>query len=170
MRKYIQSGIFLACALIFIRTAQGEDAMLPRGFIPVGNPECFGPPGQELENGSIYNYMDGGGIVYLDHGFRELVNCEFSNSLKGLITFDRFTMETEAQALAALADQRIAPEGGSPLPLSVPNKAYRFPPDYYLYLVLGKQLIYFHVNDDQLADTLDQFVTAVLKSMKENKE
>ena len=129
----------------------------------------YGPPEQKLANGSIFDYMDGGGIVYLDHGFRELVHCEFSDSRSGLITFDRFTMETAEQALAALADQRIAPEGGSPLPLNVPNKAYCFPPDYFIYMVRGEHLIYLHVNDDQLAETLDQFAAAILKSPKEKK-
>ena len=115
-----------------------------------------------MADGSIFDYMDGGGIVYLEHGFRELVHCEFSDSRTRRITFDRFTMETTAQALAALADERIAPAGGSPLPLNVPNKAYRFPPDYFIYMVLDKSLIYLHVDDDNLAEILVQFAADIL--------
>jgi hypothetical protein len=142
--------------------AQSAENLLPRGFAPAGKPERYGLPEQKVADGSIFNYMDGGGIVYLDHGFKELVHREFANSDARRITFDRFTMATAAQALAALADERIAPEGGSPLPLYAPNKAYRFPPDYFIYMVLDKSLIYLHVNDDSLAETLDQFAVDIL--------
>ena len=60
-------------------------------------------------------------------------------------------MESPAQALAALADPRIAPEGGKPAALAAENKAYRFPPDYFIYLASGQRLIYLHVDDDSLA-------------------
>ncbi len=127
-------------------------------------------PDKKLANGTIFNYMNGGGVVYLEHGFQKLVHREFSNSNNRIITFDRFTMETEAQAVAALADERIAPAGGSPLKLGVANKAYRFPPDYFVYMVLDKSLIYLHVDDDHLAETLDQFAADILKSPTEEKE
>ena len=163
-------GIYLLCLLLSISQAQGMENMLPRGFAPIGTLQHYGTPEQKLADGSIFDYMDGGGIVYLEQGFRELVHREFSNSAKRLITFDCFIMETAAQALAALSDERIAPAAGSPLPLSIPNKAYRFPPDYFIYMVWHKHLIYLHVNDDQLAETLDQFAADVLKSLKEKKE
>ena len=170
MRQYLRSVIFLLCTLLLFRPVQSAGFPQPKGFASAGTLQRYGLPEQKLENGSIFDYMDGGGIVYLDHGFQELIHCEFSNSRGGLITFDRFTMETAEQALAALADQRIAPEGGSPLPLNASNKAYRFPPDYFIYLVWGKHLLYLHVNDDQLAEILDQFAADVLKSLKEEKE
>ena len=72
--------------------------------------------------------------------------------------------------MAALADERIAPAGGSPLTLAVPNKAYRFPPDYFVYMVLDKSLIYLHVDDDNLAETLDRFAADIGKSPVEENE
>ena len=170
MSHYLRSGILLGCTLLLFRPAQSALSPLPGGFILVGTPERYGLPEQKLANGSIFDYMDGGGIVYLDHGFRELVHCEFANSRNGLITFDRFIMENVTQALAALADERIAPQGGVPLSLNSPNKAYRFPPDYFIYMVWDRHLVYLHVNDDHLAETLDQFAADVLKSLKEEKE
>jgi hypothetical protein len=162
--------IFLLCALLPICRVSGAGNPLPKGFFPSGSGEFYGAPEQKLANGTIFNYMDGGGVVYLEHGFRKLVHREFSNPGKRIVTFDRFTMETAAQALAALADERIAPAGGSPLPLPVPNKAYRFPPDYFIYMVLDKSLIYLHVDDDILAETLDRFAADILKSPDEKKE
>jgi hypothetical protein len=167
---FIVDGLPEAGVLLLFGPVPSAVSPLPRGFTPIRTPERFGPPGQKLENGSIFDYMDGGGIVYLDHGFRELVHCEFSNSNTRLITFDRFIMETEKQALTALADEHIAPAGGTPLSLGVPNKAYRFPPDYFIYMVLDKSLIYLHVDDDILAETLDRFAADILKSPDEKKE
>jgi hypothetical protein len=169
MRQTLRAGIFFTCSLLLISNAQCAEQPLPRGFVSAGTPQHYGLPEQKLADGSIFDYMDGGGIVFLEHGFRELVHREFSNSAKRLITFDCFTMETAVQALAALADERIAPAGGTPLLLGAPNKAYRFPPDYFIYLVQGKRLIYLHVDDDALAEILDQFASA-LKSPKEEKE
>jgi hypothetical protein len=167
----------LAAVLIF-SAAHGLTAaslpelgdLAPEGFKLSGPLQFYGTAENKLADGSIFDYMDGGGIVYNDHGFRRLVHREFSNPDKRLITFDCFTMETAAQALSALADERIAPEEGSPQPLGVPNKAYRFPPDYFIYMVKGANLIYLHVDDDNLAETLDRFAAGILKYPKEDKE
>jgi len=170
MRIYLRWGIYLLCVLLPIFRMSGAENPLPKGFVPSGSGEFYGAPEQKLANGTIFNYMDGGGVVYLEHGFQKLVHREFSNPNKRIITFDRFTMGTAAQAMAALADERIAPAGGSPLPLSVPNKAYRFPPDYFIYMVLDKSLVYLHVDDDNLAETLDRFAADILKSPDEGKK
>jgi hypothetical protein len=170
MRRYLRWGILLLSALLSLRQVQCTENLVPNGFAPTRIPARYGPPEQKLADGSIFDYMDGGGIVYLDHGFSELVHREFVNSAARRITFDRFTMESAAQALAALADERIAPAGGSPLSLGVPNRAYRFPPDYFIYMVLDRSLIYLHVDDDHLAETLDRFAAAILKVPEEDKQ
>jgi hypothetical protein len=169
MKRYIRRGIYLPCILLLLQ-AQGMGTVMPNGFAPVGATARYGPPDRELADGSIFNYMDGGGIVYLDHGFRALVHREYLDPNGRRITFDRFTMETAAQAQAALADERIAPAGGTPLVLGVPNKGYRFPPDYFIYMVRGAQLIYLHVDDDKLSETLDRFAAAILKYPEEDKQ
>jgi hypothetical protein len=170
MNRLIRSCIFLACTLLFFGMAQGEGDLLPRGFASAGTPQRYGLPERQLASGTIFNYMNGGGVVYLEHGFQKLAHREFSNPDKRIITFDHFTMGTEAQAVAALTDERIAPAGGSPLALNVPNKSYRFPPDYFVYIVQGRNLIYLHVDDDRLAGILDQFAVDILKSPTEEKE
>jgi hypothetical protein len=162
MNPCLRCGIFLLCALLPVRQAQGAQNLPPRGFVPTASEERYGIPDKPLANGSIFDYMDGGGIVYLEHGFRELVHREFSGPDGRRITYDCFFMASAAQALAALADPRIAPEGGKPAALAVPNKAYRFPPDYFIYLASGERLIYLHVDDDSLSVILDQFAADIL--------
>lgn len=170
MKTRLRWGFFLLYALLPMCRVSAAESPMPKGFVQNGSGEFFGTPGKKLADGTIFNYMNGGGVVYLEHGFQRLVHREFVNSSKKIITFDRFTMETAAQALAALADERIAPAGGSPLPLKLKNKAYRFPPDYFIYLVLDKSLIYLHVDDDSLAEILDQFAADIVKSPEEENE
>lgn len=160
----------MSWALLPVCRMSAAQTPLPKGFVASGSGEFYGAPDKKLANGTIFNYMNGGGVVYLEHGFQKLVHREFSNPDNRIITFDHFTMGTEAQAVAALADERIAPAGGSPLKLGVANKAYRFPPDYFAYIVQGRNLIYLHVDDDHLAETLDQFAADILKSPTEEKE
>ena len=162
-------GIFLLCVLPAVLHGHGSQGPLPKDFAPVGVPQRYGPPEQKLAAGSIFDYMDGGGIVYLEHGFRELVHGEFLDPRGRRITFDRFTMATPVQARAALADERIAPAGGKSMPLDAPNKGYMFPPDYFIYMVLGKSLIYLHVDDDAMAETLDRFAVDIIAFAKEEK-
>lgn len=169
MKTYLRWGFFLLSALLPVCRMPAAHTPLPKGFVASGSGEFYGAPDKKLANGTIFNYMNGGGVVYLEHGFQKLVHREFSNHDNRIITFDHFTMETEAQAVAALADERIAPAGGLPLTLGVPNKAYRFPPDYFVYMVLDKSLIYLHVDDDHLAEILDRFAADIVKSpIKEN--
>jgi hypothetical protein len=170
MKRSLYHGFFLFVALLSLCLAQGAENIVPKGFVPAGTMARYGTPDRKLADGSIFDYMDGGGIVYLEHGFRELVHCEFLDPRGRRITFDSFTMETPAQALAALADTRIAPEGGRPLAIAAANFAYRFPPDYFIYLVRDKSLLYLHVDDDALAEILDQFALDILASAKEEKE
>jgi hypothetical protein len=170
MRRYLRWGIFLLCALLPICRVSGAENPLPKGFVPSGSGEFYGAPEQKLADGTIFNYMDGGGVVYLEHGFRKLVHREFSDPRGRRITFDSFIMATPEQAQAALIDTRIAPAGGKPLALAAANFVYRFPPDYFIYMVLDRSLIYLHVDDDNLAEILDQFAIDILASAKEEKE
>jgi len=170
MKRHLSWGIFLSWVLLSLRPAPAAENIVPKGFVLAGTEARYGPPERKLVDGSIFDYMDGGGIVYLDHGFCELLHREYLDARGRRITYDRFDMETPAQALAALADPRIAPEGGQPAALAAENKAYRFPPDYFIYLVMDKSLIYLHVDDDALAEVIDQFAADILASAKKEKE
>ena len=170
MKQYLCLGILLLCALPLWLQAQGIENIVPKGFAPAGTEARYGLPDQKATDGSIFDYMDGGGIVYLDYGFRGLVHREFLDPHGRRVTFDRFDMGTPAQAMEALVDTRIAPEGGRPLPFAAAGQAYRFPPDYFIYMVLDGSLLYLHVDDDALAEILDQFAADIMKSPKEGKE
>src|SRR5664280_1316205 len=54
-------------------------ALAPEGFTPSGPPLLFGTAEHPLKDGDIFKYIDGGGMVYLDHGFTDLFHAEYGD-------------------------------------------------------------------------------------------
>ena len=133
----------------------------PHGFFLSRPPQLYGTAERKLKDGSIFDYMDGGGVAYLEHGFVELFHAEYADGRGGEVTLDAFAMGSAAGAREALADERICPAGGSPLAFDREGRAYRFPPDYFLYMAIGDRLVYLHVNDDRQSGILDRFAVEV---------
>jgi len=131
--------------------------LAPNGFSAIRPPQLYGTAERPLVDGTIFNYMDGGGVAYLEHGFVELFHAEYAGKDGLAISLDVFTMGTAEQAQAALVDERICPAGGAPLGFVPAGKAFRFPPDYFIYYSVGNKLIYLHVNDDRHRGGLDRF-------------
>jgi hypothetical protein len=107
--------------------------------------------------------------VYLEHGFTDLFHAEYGDDRSNTITLDVYRMSTPEQALQALADERICPAGASTLDFDTSGKSYRFPPDYFFYVVQGRHLVYLHVSDDRLSAPLVRFGVEV-KSILEKEE
>lgn len=144
-------------------------ALAPQGFTPFGQPLYFGTETHPLKDGNIFKYIDGGGMVYLDHGFTDLFHAEYGDDRRNTITLDVYGMSTPGQARQALADERICPAAASSLDFDTSGKSYRFPPDYFFYFVQGRRLVYLHVSDDRLSARLARF-GAMVKSILEKEE
>jgi hypothetical protein len=142
---------------------------VPAGFLPARPPQVYGTTERPLQDGTIFNFMDGGGVAYLEHGFVELYHAEFADSAKNEITLDVFVMGSPAQAKEALADERICPAGGSPPVFAPQGKAYRFPPDYFIYFSANDRLVYLHINNDLQGDALDRFAARVVPIIEKEK-
>lgn len=144
------------------------ERLAPEGFLPASPPQVFGTPENKLKDGSIFDYMDGGGVAWLEHGFREMFHAEYAGEGGLTVTLDVFAMERAEKALAALADERICPAGGEPALFAPGGRLFRFPPDYYMYFPVSRHIVYLHVNDDRQSAHLDRFAVEVIKLAKEN--
>jgi hypothetical protein len=144
------------------------ERIVPYGFAPSSPPQVFGTPDNKLKNGSIFDYMDGGGVAWLEHGFQELFHAEYAGQGDLTVTLDVFVMETAEKALAALADDRICPFNGAAAPFAPKGRVFRFPPDYYTYFPIGRHIVYLHVNDDRQSAFLDHYAVGVTKLLEEN--
>ena len=152
------------------------DALLqwltPGGFSLAGDglPRRFGTAERKLPDGSIFDYINGGGEIYLKFGFRELFHSEYVDRGGHTIILDVYTLGSPEQARAALAEEQICPPGGHvPQGAGITHKAYRFPPDYFRFFVCQDRLVYLHVDDDRLSETLDRFAVQVEALLQEGK-
>ncbi len=143
------------------------ETLLPAGFQRQGPPRLYGTVERPLQDGTIFDYIDGGGVAYLDHGCREVFHAEFTDGRGTEFLLDVFAFSSPDGARRAYADEKICPEGGSPLDWPAPAKAYRFPPDYFVYFVQGMNLVYVHTSDDRQAEALDRFASAVRSILSE---
>lgn len=106
---------------------------LPEGFTFVRTPEYYGTYEKELANGTIFTYMNGGGEVYISHGFKELTHILLKDKLDNTITLIIFNMGTVKNAEAAFADESICPPGFKKITIGVTAKTYRYTPDFLVF-------------------------------------
>jgi len=172
---FIVPAAFLVCGLLLLADAPGNEALYarlqrqaPEGFLPSQPPQLYGTTERPLRDGTIFNFMDGGGIAFLEHGYREMFHAEYSGDGGLAVTLDVFSMVTADHALTALADDRICPAGGMPASFATGGRVFRFPPDYYIYFPIGRHIVYLHVNDDRKNALLDRFAVEIIQSVEEN--
>ena len=131
------------------------------GFIVSRGPEFYGAEKRPLENGRIFDFIDGGGVVYIKHGFRAVVHIVFEDKSKNSVTVDIFDMGNAKNALNAYEDESICPGGYERIPIGAGAKSYHFEPDYFLNFVKGRYLVYCHVNNDALSHLLIAYARTI---------
>ena len=143
------------------------ERLVPEGFAPSAAPQLFGTAENKRKDGSIFDYMDGGGVAWLEYGFQELFHAEYTGKNGLAVTLDVFAMDTADHAKEALDDDRICPVGGAAAPFAPGSRVFRFPPDYYTYFPVKRLIVYLHVNDDRQGALLDRFAADVRNMVEE---
>lgn len=172
MIKKVITFVFILLFLVFMLAGQkGNNSRyvpseLPEGFVFSGSPEYYGTNEKPLADGNIFNFMNGGGVVYVEHGFRELTHLELKNSAQVTITVDIFNMGTAKNAAAAFGNENICPSGFTIKDIGVGSRSYHYEPDYYMYFVKRKFLVYLAVDDDTHAGALTGFAREIYKEIK----
>lgn len=139
---------------------------LPTGFVQAQPPEFYGTYEKPGKNGTIYDYINGGGEVYIKHGFRRVSHTILKQGTKNTITLDIFDMGTPKNAVAAFADEAVCAPGFTPIDIGTVSKSYHYEPDFIIYFIKGKYLVYLTLNNDTLADLLKQFAAMLYKELK----
>jgi hypothetical protein len=138
---------------------------LPSGFVFAHSPEFYGTYEKPLKDGTLYNYINGGGVVYVKYGFRDLTHMVFKDSEQNTITVDIFNLGTRENAKAAFADEAICPNGYREINIGTVSKSYRYEPDYLVYFIKGKYFVYLSVSNDTLSEKLTTFASDILKNI-----
>jgi len=138
---------------------------IPEGFSPADSVRVYGTKERSLRDGAIFDYINGGAIVYLRHGLRETTHAVWRNAAGTTLTLDIFDMGTPAGAEAGFNDDEICPDGFGRPDVGAPGKSYRYEPDYFLYFHKSNFLVYVATNNDSLKTTVESFAASVCGSI-----
>lgn len=114
-----------------------------------------------MRDGTIFDYINGGALVYLRHGLRETTHAVYQGRGKTTLTIDIFDMGTSAGAKAGFDDTEICPEGYRQSDIGATCKSYLYEPDYFLYFQKSNFLVYVATSNDSLKTTVDSLAAAV---------
>jgi hypothetical protein len=140
---------------------------LPAGFVFAHSPEFYGTYEKPQENGTIYDYINGGGEVYIKHGFRNVTHIILTDKAQNTITLDIYNMATQGNAKEAFGDETICPEGFTQKNIGKGAKVYHYEPDFFIYFVKGKYLVYLALSNDALSGKLIRFAADIYKYINE---
>jgi len=141
----------------------------PEGFKLRVLPRFYGTPDARLEEGTIFNYINGAGENYIKHGFNFVGNILLENSTGDRITIDIFDLSSIENAQDAFEDKNICAPGSSPLDLGIrlEAKVYSYPPDYMLYFVENRFLVQISLDNDAFKDTAQVLSAQIIKLINE---
>lgn len=139
---------------------------LPPGLEMSRPIEYYGTYEKVQKNGTIYDYINGGGEVYIKHGFQAVIHTVIKDKYKNRFTLDIFHMGTPAQTQAAFNDTAICPGKFSTILIGTSTaKLYHFEPDLFIYFIKGPYLVYLASDNDKLREPLLQFATQLYQSI-----
>lgn len=107
----------------------------PDGFSHADSIHIYGTSERKLKDGTIFDYINGGGLIYLKHGLRETTHQVFQNVEGNKITVDIYDMGTRENAQAAFSNEKICPQGFITCNIGMECKAYNYEPDFFLYFI-----------------------------------
>ena len=139
----------------------------PVGFTLADSLRLYGTTERKLKDGTIFDYINGGGLAYLKHGLRETTHLVLHNGEGSTITLDIFDMGTVENAHAAFGDEVLCPPEFSMAASVVAGKAYHYPPDYFLYFAKNRYLVYLNTDNDVLRTILEDFARAIQRNIPE---
>jgi hypothetical protein len=133
----------------------------PEGFSPADSLFVYGTKERVLKDGTIYDAIDGGAMMYLRHGFRENTHVVYHGPGQTVLTLDIYDMGSSQGAADGFGDPEICPENHGAADIGAPCKTYHFAPDYFLYFHKANFLVNVAVNNDSLKSAVDSFAARV---------
>ena len=130
---------------------------LPDGFTEA-DPLCvYGTEKHPQKDGTIFDYINGGGLVYLKYGLKETTHAVYHSNNGDALTIDIFDMGTTEHAMNAMDDEEICPEGFIPDEIGEECKKYHYEPDFLMYFRKSSYLAYISTNNDSLRNSVESF-------------
>ena len=137
----------------------------PTGFSPADSIRYYGTKERKLQDGTIFDYINGGGLVYLDHGLRETTHAVYRNEERNELVVDIFDMGTPENAEAAINDEKICPEGNDVCDIGSACKSYNYEPDFLIYFRKSRYLVFISVTNDLLKEAIMKYADTIANTI-----
>ncbi|HUT63418.1 MAG TPA: DUF6599 family protein [Anaerolineae bacterium] len=137
----------------------------PRGFSPADSLRVYGTTERKLKDGTIFDYIDGGGLVYLRYGLVETTHSVYRDDEGSEIMVDIFDMGTLSNAEAAFNDEEICPSGYTLCDLGAGCKSYAYEPDFLIYFHKSRYLVLLSTTNDLLKETVVSYAERIESSI-----
>jgi len=133
----------------------------PAGFSLPDSLHVFGTTDRPLKDGTIFDYINGGGVVYIKYGLTETTHAVYNDEYLNNITVDIFDMGTTAGAASVFGDEEVCPPGYEECGAVVNCKAYHYEPDYLMYFHKSQYLVYLSTTNDSLRTVVEAFGASI---------
>ena len=138
----------------------------PRNFQQADSLFIYGLKDRPQKDGAIFDYIDGGAIVYIRHGLRETTHVVYNRQGGSTLTLDIYDMGAPDSSKAGFDDEEICPDGFGKCDIEAPCKTYHYEPDYFLYFHKSGYLVYVSTNNDSLKTSVDSFALSVSRNIQ----
>ena len=135
--------------------------VLPDGFDEADTLFVYGTEKYPQKDGTIFDYINGGGLVYLKYGLKETTHTIYHSSEGDMLTIDIFAMGTTENAINAMDDEEICPDGFIPYEIGVECKVYHYEPDFLMYFRKSSFLVYISTSNDSLRNSVESFARKI---------
>jgi len=133
----------------------------PAGFSREDSIRIYGTVERKLKDGTIFDYINGGALIYLRHGLIETTHAVYHDEDENTIVVDIFDMETTENAGAAFDDEEICQRGFKTDGLGEIYKIYNFKPEVLIYFHKSFYLVSLSINNDNLRKILQTFAQTI---------
>ena len=154
------------------KTVSGEyiNLFLPRespaGFSLPDSLRVFGTTDRPQKDGTIFDYINGGGVVYIKYGLTETTHAVYNDEHLNSITVDIFDMGTTGGAASVFGDEEVCPPGYDECGAVVNCKAYHYEPDYLMYFHKSRYLVYLSTTNDSLSAAMEAFGASIAANIQ----
>lgn len=133
----------------------------PAGFSSPDSLHVFGTTDRPQKDGTIFDYINGGGVVYIKYGLTETTHAVYNDQHLNSITVDIFDMGTTGGAASVFGDEEVCPPRYEECGAVSNCKAYHYEPDYLMYFHKSRYLVYLSTTNDSLRTVVEAFGASI---------
>ena len=138
----------------------------PHTSIASGSLWVWGTPQKQQKNGTIYDYINGPGDIYIEHGFEMVIKQNYKDTANRSITAEVYYMNNPDSALSLFNDSRLRTQGEVPVEIGDSGVVYNPTPDYIINFYQKRFYVSVSASNDDAASEVDNLARIIDNQIK----